>query len=156
MTSPLTAGDRAPDFAIARDGGGTVSLADYAGKLLILYFYPKADTSGCTKQALAFSALKSDFAEAGAAVLGVSADAVKALDAFKAKYKLAVGLATDKSRQVLEAYGAWGEKSMYGRRYMGIKRSTFLIGRDGRILKVWPNVKVPGHAEDVLATVKAL
>jgi thioredoxin-dependent peroxiredoxin len=156
MSAELVSGDKAPDFTLPRDGGGSVSLRDFKGKKLVLYFYPKADTSGCTKEAIAFSALKAHFAKAGAVVLGVSADPVPALDAFKRKHKLTVELASDETRKMLDAYGVWGEKSMYGRRYMGITRTTFLIGPDGRIAQVWPKVKVPGHAEAVLEAAKAL
>ena len=156
MSRELKLGDKAPDFTLPRDGGGSVSLADFKGSKLVLYFYPKADTSGCTKQAIAFSALKAAFAKAATAVLGVSADPVSALDAFRAKHKLDVALASDETRKMLAAYGVWGEKSMYGRRYMGITRTTFLIGPDGRIARMWPKVKVPGHAEAVLAAAEAL
>jgi peroxiredoxin Q/BCP len=156
MSAELASGDKAPDFTLPRDGGGSVSLRDFKGKKLVLYFYPKADTSGCTKEAIAFSALKSAFAKAGTVVLGVSADPVAALDAFKAKHALTIGLASDETRKMLDAYGVWGEKSMYGRRYMGISRTTFLIGPDGRIAQVWSKVKVPGHAEAVLEAARTL
>lgn len=149
-------GDAAPGFTLAADGGGRVSLDDFRGKALVLYFYPKADTSGCTKQAQGFSALSRDFAKAGTAVVGVSADPVRALDKFKAKYGLDLALAADESHKTLEDYGVWAEKSMYGRSYMGIERTTFLIDKAGRIAKVWRKVKVPGHAEEVLAAVKDL
>ncbi len=149
-------GAKAPDFTLPRDGGGTVSLADFAGKKLVLYFYPRADTSGCTREAIEFSRQKAAFSRAGADILGVSADPVAAQDAFKAKHKLAVALAADETHRVLEAYGVWQEKSMYGRKFFGIVRTTFLIGADRRILRVWPRVSVDGHAEDVLAAVKAL
>jgi peroxiredoxin Q/BCP len=156
MTATLSAGDKAPGFRLAGDGGNTYSLADFTGKRLVLYFYPKADTPGCTTESRAFSALAGAFAKAGAAVLGISADPVRAVDRFKTKHGLVVPLATDPSHQTLEAYGVWGEKSMYGRTYMGVIRSTFLIDRDGRILRIWSKVKVDGHAEEVLAAVKAL
>jgi peroxiredoxin Q/BCP len=146
----------APAFTLPRDGGGTVSLADYKGKKLVLYFYPRADTPGCTREAQAFSALAPAFAAAGAAVLGVSADPVAAQDAFKAKHRLAIPLASDEKHKMLEAYGVWGKKSMYGKTFMGIIRMTFLIGPDGRIARIWPKVKVDGHAEEVLAAAKAL
>jgi peroxiredoxin Q/BCP len=152
----LTAGDPAPDFTLPRDGGATVSLSDFKGRKLVLYFYPKADTPGCTREAQAFSALEADFAAAGTAILGVSADPVKKLDAFKAKHGLAIPLATDETHRMLEAYGVWGEKSMYGKTYMGVTRATFLIGPEGRLARVWPKVKVEGHAKDVLAAAKAL
>jgi peroxiredoxin Q/BCP len=146
----------APHFCLPADGGGEVSLADFAGRKLVLYFYPKADTSGCTREAQAFSALKAKFAAAGAGILGVSADPVKKLEAFKAKHRLAIRLASDETHHVLKAYGVWGKKSMYGRTYMGITRATFLIGSDGRVARIWPKVKIEGHAEEVLAAAKAL
>jgi peroxiredoxin Q/BCP len=149
-----TVGTMAPDFTLPRDGGASISLADFRGRKLVLYFYPRADTPGCTKEAQAFSALAPRFAEAGAAVVGVSADPVKAQDAFKAKYDLSIALASDETHRVLEAYGVWAEKSMYGRKFKGVVRTTILIGADGRIIRVWPNVKVDGHAEDVLAAVE--
>jgi peroxiredoxin Q/BCP len=152
----LTPGSKAPDFTLPRDGGGSVSLRDFKGKKVVVYFYPKADTSGCTKEAIAFSALEREFTKAGTAVLGVSADPVKALDSFKTKHKLTIPLVTDETRKMLDAYGVWGKKSMYGRSYMGITRTTFLIGPDGRIAQIWPKVKIPGHAEAVLASARAL
>lgn len=156
MAAKPTEGSPAPQFRLPRDGDGEVSLADFAGRKLILYFYPKADTSGCTREAQDFSALKAEFTAAGADILGVSADPVKKLDAFKAKRQLAIPLASDETHHMLEAYGVWGEKSMYGRTYMGIARSTFLIGPDGRIARIWPKVKVDGHAAEVLAAAKSL
>ena len=156
MTHELAAGDKAPAFTLARDGGATVSLKDFKGRNLVLYFYPKADTPGCTKEAIAFSALRSAFAKAGTEILGVSADPVKAQDKFKAKHKLTIALGSDETKQMLEAYGAWGEKSMYGRKFMGVIRKTFLIDKSGRIAQVWPKVAVPGHADEVLAAAKAL
>jgi len=156
MASELAPGSKAPDFTLPRDGGGSVSLGDFKGRKLVLYFYPKADTSGCTKEAIAFTALAPEFAKTGTAVLGVSADPVKALDAFKAKHELGIPLASDESQKMLNAYGVWGPKSMYGRTYMGITRTTFLIGPDGRIAAVWPKVKIPGHAETVLEAARAL
>jgi peroxiredoxin Q/BCP len=152
----LSASNPAPHFSLPRDGGGAVSLADYKGRKLVLYFYPRADTPGCTREAQAFSALEREFAAAGTAILGVSADKVAAQDAFKAKYRLSIPLASDETHAMLNAYGVWGEKSMYGKTFMGIVRTTFLIGPDGRIARVWTNVKVDGHAEDVLAAAKAL
>ena len=153
---PLNAGAKAPAFSLPRDGGESLSLADFKGRKLVLYFYPKADTEGCTKEAIAFSGLKSQFAKAGADIVGVSADPVRALDKFRDKHALKLALASDETKKMLDAYGVWGEKSMYGRKYMGIFRTTFLIGPDGRIAKIWENVKVAGHAEDVLAAAKAL
>jgi len=156
MASELAPGAKAPAFTLHRDGGGTVSLADFAGRALVLYFYPRADTPGCTKEAIDFSRLKAAFGKAGADVLGVSADPVSAQDKFKAKHKLAVALASDEKHRMLEAYGVWQEKSMYGRKFMGIARMTFLIDPNQRIARIWPKVSVGGHAEEVLAAVKAL
>ena len=149
-------GDKAPAFTLARDGGGKVSLKEFKGRNLVLYFYPKADTSGCTREAVAFSKLKAAFARTGTDVLGVSADPVTAQDKFKAKHKLSIALGSDETKAMLEAYGAWGEKSMYGRKFMGVIRKTFLIDGAGRVLRVWPKVRVEGHAEEVLETVRAL
>jgi thioredoxin-dependent peroxiredoxin len=148
--------DPAPDFALPRDGGGTVSLADYRGRKLVLFFYPRANTPGCTKEAIDFTRLAGAFADSGTAVLGVSADTVKAQDSFRDKHKLAIPLISDERHQMLEAYGAWGEKSLYGRKFMGIIRSTVLIGSDGRIARIWRNVKVDGHADAVLAAAREL
>ena len=147
----LVEGAHAPDFSLARDGGGTVSLKDFKGRKLVLYFYPKADTPGCTIEAKDFSLLQPAFAKAGVAVIGVSADPVKKQDAFKTKHQLTTPLASDETHEMLAAYGAWGEKSMYGKRYMGVIRTTVLIGADGRILRIWPKVKIDGHAAEVLA-----
>jgi peroxiredoxin Q/BCP len=152
----LTADAAAPDFLLPRDGGGTVRLADFAGRKLVLYFYPKADTSGCTLEAQDFTRLAAAFAAANTGILGVSGDPVKAQDKFKAKYGLTIPLASDETHAMLTAYGVWGEKSMYGRTFMGIVRTTFLIGPDGRIVRVWSKVKVPGHAEEVLAAAKSV
>jgi thioredoxin-dependent peroxiredoxin len=152
----LEPGAKAPAFTLPRDGGRTVSLADFAGRKLVLYFYPRADTPGCTTEAIAFSRLKGAFSCAGADILGVSADAVAAQDKFKAKHKLGIALASDEKRKMLEAYGVWQQKSLYGRKFMGIVRMTFLIGPDQRIAKVWPKVSVAGHAEEVLAAAREL
>jgi len=149
-------GAKAAAFTLPRDGGSTLSLTDFKGRKLVLYFYPKADTPGCTKESIAFSSLKRAFAKAGTDVVGVSADPVKAQDKFREKYSLAIPLASDETKKMLTAYGVWGEKSMYGRKFMGVRRTTFLIGRDGRIAQVWENVKVDGHAEAVLEAAKAL
>ena len=149
-------GTKAPDFSLPRDDGGTVSLADFAGRKLVLYFYPRADTTGCTKEAIDFSRLRGDFARANTDILGVSADPVPALAKFKAKHKLTIALASDEKHRMLEAYGVWQEKSLYGRKFLGIVRTTFLIGPDGRIATVWPKVSVDGHAAEVLAAAKAL
>jgi thioredoxin-dependent peroxiredoxin len=152
----LGIGEKAPDFSLPRDGGGTIALGDFKSRNLVLYFYPKADTPGCTKEAIAFNGLKRAFAAAGTAVVGVSADPIKAQDKFRDKYGLKFPLASDKTHAMLTAYGAWGEKSMYGRTFMGVLRTTFLIDGKGRIAQVWRNVKVDGHAETVLAAAKAL
>ena len=147
-------GERAPTFTLARDGGGTVSLKDFTGRKLVLYFYPKADTSGCTKEAIAFTGLRARFAKANTDILGISADPVVKLDKFKKKHNLGIPLASDESKDMLTAYGAWGEKSMYGLKFMGVIRKTFLIDGKGRVLRVWPKVRVPGHAEEVLEAAK--
>lgn len=152
----LAAGAKAPAFTLPRDGGGNVSLADFAGRKLVLYFYPRADTTGCTKEAIDFTRHKAAFTRAGAEILGISADPVAALDAFKVKHKLSIALGSDEKRKMLEAYGVWQEKSMYGRKFFGIVRTTFLIGPDLRIAQIWPRVSVDGHAEAVLAAVKAM
>ncbi|MEM8758956.1 MAG: peroxiredoxin [Pseudomonadota bacterium] len=149
-------GDMAPDFTLPADGGRTLSLADFAGKPLVLYFYPKDDTSGCTKEAVGFSELIGEFQSAGAAIVGVSKDTAAKHDKFIAKHDLKVGLLSDAEGDLCERYGVWKEKSMYGKKYMGIERSTFLIGADGKIAEAWRNVKVPGHVDTVLAAVKAL
>ncbi len=149
-------GSKAPAFSLPRDGGETVSLADFKGQNVVLYFYPRADTPGCTIESKAFSSLARAFAKAGTAVLGVSADPVRAQDAFKAKHGLAIPLASDETHRMLDAYGVWGEKSMYGKTFMGITRTTFLIDKAGRIARIWPKVKVEGHAEEVLAAAKEL
>jgi peroxiredoxin Q/BCP len=151
----LTEGAKAPDFEL-QGQDGPIRLADYAGKPLVLYFYPKDDTSGCTREALDFTALADDFQSAGAAVLGVSKDSVKSHAKFIEKHGLTVPLGSDPEGAVVERYGAWVEKSMYGRKYMGIDRSTFLIDGQGVIRRVWRKVKVPGHAEAVLKAVKEL
>ncbi|NIY72698.1 thioredoxin-dependent thiol peroxidase [Marivivens donghaensis] len=149
-------GEQAPDFTLPRDGGGSVSLSDYQGKPVVLYFYPKDDTPGCTKEAIAFTDMVDDFAAAGAVILGVSKDPVKKHDKFIAKHELKIALLSDEESDMCERYGVWVEKSMYGKTYMGIERATFLIDADGKVAKVWPKVKVAGHAEEVLEAVKAL
>jgi peroxiredoxin Q/BCP len=156
MASIPGPGTRAPSFTLPRDGGGEVSLSDFKDQKLVLYFYPKADTSGCTQEAIDFSRLAPAFAGAKTSILGVSADPVKKQDRFKAKHDLSIALASDETHAMLEAYGVWAEKSMYGRKYMGILRNTYLIGPDGRIARVWEKVKVAGHAQEVLAAAKAL
>lgn len=154
MGRELVAGAKAPAFTLARDGGTSVSLKEFKGRKLVLYFYPKADTPGCTKEALAFSRLRAAFAKTDTEILGVSADPVAAQDKFKAKHKLKIALGADETKKMLEAYGAWGEKSMYGRKFMGVIRKTFLIDADGRIARIWPKVSVAGHAEEVLAAAR--
>ena len=156
MPTVLDAGAKAPDFTLTGDDGRKVSLADFRGRKLVLYFYPKADTPGCTREAIAFSALKPKFAKADTAILGVSADPVKAQDAFKRKHGLAIALASDETHKMLGAYGVWGEKSMYGRTYMGVERTTVLIDAKGVVRKIFPKVKVDGHATAVLDAIKAL
>ena len=148
--------DTAPDFSLPRDGGGTVSLSDFSGQKLVLFFYPRDDTSGCTKESIGFSEAKDDFAAAGAAVLGISKDSVASHDKFVAKRGLTVPLLSDENGTMCEDYGVWKEKSMYGKTYMGIERTTFLIDGSGKIVKVWPKVKVPGHVDEVLEAVKAM
>lgn len=152
----LDKGSEAPDFALPRDGNGVVSLSDLRGKSAVLYFYPKDDTSGCTAESIDFSALKPEFDRLGTVVIGISPDTPRSHDKFKAKHNLAVDLVSDTEKQTLQAYGVWVEKSMYGRKYMGVERSTFLIDREGRIAEVWRKVKVPGHAKAVLEAAKAL
>ena len=151
----LAEGAKAPVFRLPRDGGGLVSLADYAGRKLVLFFYPRADTPGCTKEAIDFTRLAGAFAESKTAVLGVSADPLKAQEAFRDKHELSVPLVSDEKHEMLEAYGVWGEKSMYGKTFLGILRTTVLIGADGRILRIWRHVKVDGHADEVLAAARA-
>ena len=151
----LAEGAKAPAFDLPRDGGATVSLADFAGQKLVLFFYPRADTPGCTKEAIDFTRLSGAFAEAGTKVIGVSADPLKAQEAFRNKHQLSVPLASDEQHEMLEAYGAWGEKSMYGKTFLGIIRTTVLIGPDSQIVRVWRHVKVDGHADEVLAAAKA-
>ncbi|AZN71886.1 peroxiredoxin [Georhizobium profundi] len=154
--SELSEGMQAPAFTLPRDGGGDVSLSEFGGKKVVLYFYPKDDTSGCTTEAIAFTALKQDFADADTVVIGMSPDPVKKHDKFRDKHSLDVILAADEDKSTLEAYGVWQEKSMYGKKYMGVERTTLLIDRDGKIARIWPKVKVPGHAEEVLAAAKDL
>ncbi len=156
MTDIPQTGSAAPDFTLPRDGGGDVSLSDFSGKTVVLYFYPKDDTSGCTKQAIAFSEHLSAFEAAGAVILGVSKDSVKKHDKFRDKHDLKVALLSDEQSDVCERYGVWKEKSMYGKTYMGIERSTFLIDGSGVLREEWRKVKVPGHAEAVLEAVQAL
>ncbi len=151
----LQAGEAAPDFTMTASGGRTVSLAAQRGRAFVLYFYPKADTPGCTKQACAFNEALPQLGHIGLDVIGVSKDPMQPIEKFAAKYGLTFPLASDDS-DVAEAYGVWGEKSMYGRKYMGMERATFLIDKAGRIARIWPKVKVEGHAAEVMAAAKAL
>jgi len=151
----LDVGDVAPDFTLPTDGGGEMTLSSMRGKKVVLYFYPKDDTSGCTKEACDFREKISEFEKAGAVVLGMSPDGVKKHDKFKAKYDLPFSLIADEEKTALQAYGVWVEKSMYGRKYMGVERTTFLIDADGSIQSVWRKVKVPGHVDAVLDAVHA-
>jgi thioredoxin-dependent peroxiredoxin len=152
----VSIGKPAPDFSLPSDGGGTVALKDFKGRRLVLYFYPKDDTSGCTKEACGFTEALPQFRKLKAAVVGVSRDSVAAHDKFKAKYKLGVTLGSDAEGTVSAAYGTWVEKSMYGRKYMGMERATFLIDEKGIVRAVWRKVKVPGHVEDVAKALATL
>lgn len=152
----IAIGNPAPDFTISTDSGATVSLSDYRGGKLVLYFYPKAGTPGCTIEAHDFNRLRQDFSAAGTTVLGISPDPAKAIAKFRAKEGLEFPLAGDEQHAMLEAYGVWEEKSMYGKTYMGVVRTTVLIDAEGRVAQIWPKVKVAGHAEEVLAAAKAL
>jgi len=152
----IAVGNPAPDFTISTDTGEKVCLADYRGSKLVLYFYPKAGTPGCTIEAHDFNKLRDEFSAAGTVILGISPDPAKALTKFRAKEGLEFPLAGDEQHAMLEAYGVWEEKSMYGKTYMGVVRTTLLIDAEGRIAHIWPKVKVPGHAEEVLAAAKAL
>jgi peroxiredoxin Q/BCP len=156
MAETIEIGTKAPDVTLPRDGGTTVSLADFAGKTIVLYFYPKDDTSGCTTEAVGFTQKADEFAAAGAVVIGVSKDSVKSHDKFRDKHGLGVILLSDENSDVTERFGAWVEKSMYGKKYMGIDRSTFLIDAKGIIRQIWRKVNVPGHVDEVLAAAKAL
>jgi thioredoxin-dependent peroxiredoxin len=155
MSNALTVGMPAPDFTLPADGGKTLALSELKGKKVVLYFYPKDDTSGCTAEAIAFNGLRRAFEAANTVIVGLSADSVTSHDKFKKKHGLEFALASDEEKTALEAYGVWVEKSMYGKKYMGIERTTVLIGADGRVALVWPKVKVPGHAEEVLAAAQA-
>ena len=152
----LAEGQKAPAFRLPRDGGNVVTLSDYAGQKLVLFFYPRADTPGCTREAIDFTRLKDAFTAAGTAVLGISADPLKAQEKFRDKHSLGIPLVSDEQHEMLEAYGAWGEKSMYGRSFLGILRTTVLIGSDGKVAKIWRNVRVDGHADEVLAAARSL
>ena len=152
----LSEGRKAPDFKLPDDGGKTLQLTKLKGRPVVIYFYPKDDTSGCTAEAKDFSCLAGDFAAAGAEVIGISPDSPASHAKFKAKHDLGVRLAADEDKAVAQAYGVWVEKSMYGRKYMGVERSTFLVDKSGKLARIWRKVKVPGHAEEVLEAVKAL
>ncbi len=152
----LKIGDNAPSFTLPTDGGGSVSLGSLKGRNVCLYFYPKDDTSGCTKEAIAFNGLKPVFEAANTEIIGVSADSVASHDKFKKKYDLGFTLASDEQKAMLEAYGVWAEKSMYGKKYMGIERTTVLIDASGKVAAMWNKVKVDGHAEEVLAAAQKL
>lgn len=146
--------DIAPDFTLPRDGGGDVTLSALRPAPIVLFFYPRDDTPGCTTESIAFTALKADFEAAGARVFGISKDSVAKHDKFRDKHALGIALLSDADGDVCERYGVWKEKNMYGKTFMGIERTTVLIGGDGTVLRVWAKVKVPGHAEDVLAAVR--
>lgn len=152
----LSEGAVAPDFSLPRDGGGTVSLAAFRGRKVVVYFYPKDDTPGCTTEALDFTRMAADFDASGATVIGISKDSVADHDKFCRKFGLGIILASDAAGDVCERYGVWAEKRMYGRTYQGINRVTVLIGPDGRVARIWPKVKVAGHAGEVLAAVQSL
>jgi thioredoxin-dependent peroxiredoxin len=152
----LKEGDVAPDFTLPRDGGGSVTLSGFRGGPVVLYFYPKDDTPGCTTQATGFSASVGEFRAAGAEIVGVSPDSVTSHDTFRDKHGLGIILCADEERTAIDAYGVWAQKQMYGKTYMGVERSTFLIGSDGRLARIWRGVKVPGHVEEVLAAVKGV
>lgn len=154
--SELAIGDAAPDFDLESDGGGRVSLSGLKGSPVVVYFYPKDNTPGCTKEAIAFTEQIEDFKKLGAAIIGLSPDSAKKHDNFVAKHNLAVRLGADTETKTAEAYGVWVEKSMYGKKYMGVERATFLVDADGKIAQIWRKVKVPGHAEAVLEAVRAL
>lgn len=152
----LNEGVSAPDFTLPTDGGGSLTLSSLRGHKIVLYAYPQDDTTSCTNEALSFDALRGDFAAAGTTVIGISPDSVKSHDKFKQKYGLKLTLVSDEERKAIEAYGLWVEKQMYGRHYMGVERSTFLIDEAGKIVRVWAKVRVKGHAEAVLAAVREI
>ncbi|QFS99636.1 Putative peroxiredoxin bcp [Labrenzia sp. THAF191b] len=154
--SELAVGDVAPDFELEGDGGNKVSLSALKGKPVVVYFYPKDDTPGCTKEAIAFTEQSDAFAKLGVTIIGLSPDTAAKHDKFIAKHNLAIRLGADTEKEVAEAYGVWVEKSMYGKKYMGVERSTFLVGADGKIAEIWRKVKVPGHADAVLEAARAL
>lgn len=152
----LIIGQKAPAFELPRDGGGMLKLSDFGGKAVVLYFYPQDDTQTCTAEAIEFSRQRQEFDAAGSVVVGVSPDSVRKHDRFKSKHKLTVDLGADEERRTIEAYGVWAEKTTFGRKYMGVVRSTFLIAPDGTLARIWRNVRLRGHVEEVLEAVKAL
>ncbi len=152
----IKVGDPAPAFTLPATGGAPVSLDGMKGRKVVLYFYPKDDTTGCTKEAQEFNALKNEFTAAGVEIVGISPDGMKSHEKFKEKYGLDLTLASDEEKSMLQAYGVWVEKSMYGRSYMGVERTTVLVGSDGRIARIWSKVKVPGHAREVLEAARSL
>lgn len=156
MSQPVREGAEAPDFSLGGTDGRNVTLSDYRGRKVVVYFYPKDDTSGCTREALGFEALLEDFRGADTEIIGISPDPLRSHEKFAAKHGLTLTLASDPEREVLQRYGVWVEKSMYGRKYMGVERTTLLIDREGRIARVWPKVKVAGHPEEVLEAARAL
>lgn len=156
MTADLQIGDEAPDFSLSTDGNGTFKLSDFKGQPVVVYFYPKDDTSGCTKEACSFTENLSSFNRINAKIIGISKDSVESHDKFVKKYALKFPLGSDEDGKVCEAYGTWVEKSMYGRKYMGIDRATFIVDQDGKLSHIWRKVKVPGHTEEVLAALKEI
>ena len=156
MGEQIREGDEAPDFELPTDSGGRFRLSEQRGSPVVVYFYPKDDTSGCTQQAIGFSEKRDEFAEMQTLIVGISPDSQRKHDKFKQKHGLAIVLAADEEKKVAQAYGVWQEKSMYGRKYMGIERATFLVDRDGVVKRVWRKVKVPGHAEEVLEAAREL
>ncbi len=156
QAAAIEIGHAAPAITLPRDGGGEVSLSDFLGKRVVVYFYPRDDTPGCTIEAVEFSGELPAFASAETVVIGISKDSVKSHDRFRLKHDLTVDLAADEEKKVLQAYGVWVEKSMYGRKYMGVERTTVLVDRGGKVAKVWNKVKVPGHAAEVLEAARSL
>jgi peroxiredoxin Q/BCP len=156
MATPLMPGTKAPDFNLPREDGSSVRLRDLRGRKVVLFFYPRADTSGCTREAVAFNRLRRDFESSGTALLGISADPITVQAKFANKHGLTLPLLSDESKSMLQAFGVWKKKSLYGRTFMGIERTTYLIDPDGRVARVWPKVRVDDHAEEVLAAAKAL
>ena len=156
MTAQLQAGDQAPDLTLPIAPGETVRLRDLKGRKVVLYFYPKDDTEGCTAEAIAFNAQRAEFDKAGAQIIGISPDSLPSHEKFKRKHALTLTLASDEARTALEAYGVWKEKAMYGRKFMGVERTTVLVDPEGRVARIWRKVRVPGHIDEVLKAVRAL